>query len=157
MNIKLLETLYELYENIDKSIFSYNNPEIFYKSILFENISFYSQLLSYKGPIDVFNKNKQKIIDFTISKRCRFIPILELLKTDDIMNYIQIITENAIISYDENIMMIDDKEYINSNYIFMVYEFDRNSESLFEKKTKNIPLSVRDDQYINFLKNLIKT
>ena len=158
MNEELLETLYEIYETMDISISKDNNPEIFYKSILFLNTSFYTQLLSYQGPSSVFDKNKQKIIDFTIKKRCRFMPILELLNTDKIMHHILTITENAIISYNENRMRIDDKEYINSDYVFMVYEDDENnenSENLFEKKVKHIPLSVIDYQYIKFLETLM--
>ena len=81
-------------------------------------------------------------------------PILELLKVDDIIHHIQIIMENSIISYDENIMRIEYKEYMNGNYVFMVYECDEDSKNLFEKKITRIPLSVRDDQYINFLETL---
>ena len=33
-------------------------------------------------------------------------------------------------------MRIDDKEYINENYIFMVFESDEDNENLFEKKIK---------------------
>ena len=77
MNLKLLETLYEIYENIDIAIRLDNNLEIFYKSILFQNTLFYTQLLSRKGPLFVFNKNKQNLIDYTIEKRSHFIPILE--------------------------------------------------------------------------------
>ena len=98
-----------------------------------------------------------KIIDFTIKKRCRFVPILEFLKTDKILHYIQNITEDAIISYDENRMRIEDKEYINSDYVFMVYEDNENdnTKNLLEKKVKHIPLSVIDYQYIKFLKTLM--
>ena len=38
------------------------------------------------------------------------------------MHHIQIITEDAIISYDENIMRIEDKEYVNVDYVYIVYE-----------------------------------
>lgn len=154
MNAELLETLYEMYETIDKSIWQDNNPEIFYKSILFHNTSFYTKLLTYPGPLSVFEKNKQNIINFTIRKRCRFMPILELLKTNDIMNHIEIIMEDAIILYDEDKIRIEDKEYMNGDYVFMVYECDGDSENLFEKKITRIPLSVKDDQYIKFLKTL---
>lgn len=75
MNFELLEILYEIYEDIDSLICQDNNPEIFYKSILFDNTSFYTKLLSYQGPSVVFNKNKQNLIDFTIKKRCRFMLI----------------------------------------------------------------------------------
>lgn len=85
-------------------------------------------------------------------------PILELLSSDKIMHHIQNITEDAIISYDENRMRIEDKEYINSDYVFMVYEDDENnenSENLFQKKVKHIPLSVIDYQYIKFLETIM--
>jgi len=154
MNEKLLESLYEIYETIDISISRDNNPDIFYKSILFQNTLFYTYLLSHQGPSMVFNKNKQNLIDFTINKRCRFMPILELLKTDEIIHHIQIIIENAIISYDENIMSIQDEEYINNDYVYMVYESEGDVENLFEKKITRIPISVRDDQFINFLYTL---
>jgi hypothetical protein len=147
MNAELLETLYDIYETIDISICKDNNPEIFYKSILFLNTSFYTQLYSHQGPSSVFDKNKQKIIDFTIKKRCRFMPILEFLKNDVIINYIQIITDDAVISYNENISRVEDKEYINGDYVFMVFEF--------EKKNTHIPLCISDDQYIKFLNTLV--
>jgi len=80
-------------------------------------------------------------------KRCRFIPILELLNMDKIVHYIQIITENAVISYNENKMRVEDKEYINGDYMYMVFES--------ENKITYIPFSVIDDQYIIYLKTLI--
>lgn len=121
MNIELLNTLYEIYETIDISIIQDNNLEIFYKSIVYLNTSFYSELLSHLGPSLVFDKNKQKLIDFTIMKRCHFTPILELLNMEEIIHHIQIITEDAVISYDENKMRVEDKEYVNGDYVFMVF------------------------------------
>lgn len=75
MNFELLEKLNEIYEDIDSLICRDNNPEIFYKSILFDNTSFCTQLLSYQSPSLVFNKNKQNLIEFTIKKRYRFMLI----------------------------------------------------------------------------------
>lgn len=64
------------------------------------------------------------------------------------MYYIQIITEDAIISYDENIMRIEDKEYVNGDYVYIVYE-DTEKKYMY-------PLKVKDEQFIKFLKKLIK-
>ena len=154
MNIKLLDALYEMYETIDISIRKDNNHKIFHRSILYKNTSFYTQLLSHEGPLFVFNNNTQNLIDFTIKNRCRFMPILQSLKPTQINHYIQIIIEDAIISYDENIMIINDEEYINGDYVYMVFEYDGNPENSFEKKIERIPLSVKDDQYIKFLETL---
>jgi len=151
MNVKVLEALYEMYGDIDKSIRRDNKPEIFYKSILFQNTTFYTQLISHQGPLYVFDKNTQNIIDFTIMNRCRFIPILELLKTDEINYHIQLITEDAVINYNENIMMVNDEEYVNGDYVFMCYETYCDAEKIIR-----IPLSVIDDQYMTFLKTLKK-
>ena len=152
MNVEILETLYEIYGNIDTSIRQDNNYEIFYKSILFENTKFYTHLLSHQGPLYVFNKNKQNIIDFTIMKRCRFIPILELLKSDEIIHHVQLIIEDAVVNYDENTLRVNDEKYVNENYVFMCFE----TASDAEKKNAYIPLSVKDNEYIKFLKMLIK-
>lgn len=64
------------------------------------------------------------------------------------MYHIQIITEDAIISYDENIMRIEDKEYVNGDYVYIVYE-DTEKKYMY-------PLKVKDEQFIQFLKKLIK-
>lgn len=64
------------------------------------------------------------------------------------MYHIQIITEDAIISYDENIMRIEDKEYVNGDYVYIVYE-DTEKKYMY-------PLKVKDEQFIKFLKKLIK-
>ena len=151
MNAEILETLYEIYGNIDTSIRRDNNSEIFYKSILFENTKFYTYLLSRQGPLYVFNKNTQNIIEFTIMKRCRFIPILELLKSDEIFHHIQLITEDAVVNYDENTLSVNDEKYINNDYVFMCFETASDTE-----KITYIPFSVKDNEYIKFLKMLIK-
>ena len=64
------------------------------------------------------------------------------------MYHIQIITEDTIISYDENIMRIEDKEYVNGDYVYIVYE-DTEKKYMY-------PLKVKDEQFIKFLKKLIK-
>ncbi len=148
MNINLLEMLYEIFENMDKSISRYNQPKIFYKSILYNNTLFYNKLLSYEGCLYIYNNNINDLIDYTITERCHFNPILQLLKNDDIKQCIQMITEDAIISYNENVMRIKDNEYMNNNNVYMVYQSTDNV-------TEYIPLSVKDDQYIKFLQTLI--
>lgn len=148
INTELLNTLYEIYETIDVSIIQENNPEIFYKRIIFQNTSFYNQLCSHQDPSSVFNKNKQKLIDFTIMKRYIFMAIIELLNMNDIIHYIEIIKVDEVILYDENIIKVKDEEYINGDYAFMVFES--------EKEITHIPLKLRDDQYIKFFKNLTK-
>jgi len=147
MNIKLLETLYEIYTNIDISIRRDNNIDIFKKSIIFQNTLFYNKLLSYSGPSIVFNQNKQKLIDFTIMNRYKFDPILKLLTLDEVDLRIQLITEDVVINYDENIMRCNDTEYMNGNYVYMVFQDEENPI---------IPLSIVDDQYIKYLENYKK-
>jgi hypothetical protein len=78
-------------------------------------------------------------------------PILELLKKDEIIHHIQVIIEDAVIKYSENIMIIKDEEYINGDYVFMCFETDIVSE-----KITHIPLNIKDDQYIKFLETLTK-
>ena len=155
MNIELLKTIYEINNKMDNSIKLENNPKIFYKSILFQNTSFYQTLLSYPGPLYVFNNNKQKIIDFTIKQRCRFIPVLDILSTEEINKYISLIIEDAIICYDENLMRKEEIEYRNGNYVYMDFEYEQDIEPYSEKIHKHIPLRVIDDQYIHFLRSLL--
>lgn len=152
MNIELLDTLYEIYEKINVTIGLDNNPQMFHKSIQYQNIEFYNHLLSHKGPFDVFNRNKELLIKYTINNRFYFTPILESLHNDEINYYIQMITEDAIISYDENKMRVHDNTYVNENYLYMVYE----TEDENKKDITYIPISVKDNQYIIFLKSLIK-
>jgi hypothetical protein len=151
MSVKLLDALYEIYEKIDSSIGKENRPEIFYNTILYQNTKFYNYLLSKQGPLYVFNSNKKIITNFIINNRYRFIPILESLNNKELNMYIQNITEDAVTTYDENIIRVEDKEYTKGDYVFM--EFETIGDS---KKVTHIPISIKDAQYIRFLEELLK-
>ena len=147
MNIELFNAIYEINNTIDTSIRLANNPVIFHKNILFQDITFFNKLLSHQGCLSVFNKNKQNLIEFTIQNRSRFMPILEMLTDYEINNYITMIIEDAIIYYSEDKIRVEDNYYINGDYIFITY--------ITNNIVDYIPIKLIDEQYIKFLKTLI--
>ena len=108
-------------------------------------------MLSHQGCLSVHNKNKQNLIEFTIQNRCRFIPILEMLTANEIDNYITMIIEDAIIYYSEDKIRVEGNYYTNGDYIFMTY-INNNDKNIVDY----IPIKLIDEQYVKFLKTLIR-
>ena len=157
MSIELLDTLYYIYDNLDIVIKLDNNPSMFYKSIITQNILFYNYLISYKGPLCVLQKNLKNLGIFIIQKRIKFTLILQLLNDDDITELIQTLTQYVIIQYYENNNCENEISYENNDFIeykdetYCYCNYECQCNTIVKKL---IPICIEDKQYIDFIKNI---
>ena len=164
-NMKLLETVYEL-DEMNKAIRLDNNPSaIFQRTILDNNTIFFEKLISYPGPLWVLEKNRHCLVDFVVKHRCYFMPILQLMEAYNINWQILMIRENAFILYNREKRNGENKNYTNGEYVFIEYEIKYQQEVIYfddfnfkqtENQTEQIPISVVDNQYIQYLESFLE-